>query len=321
MKRGWILLALALVVVPDFSRAQQWPERTVKIIVPFPAGSTPDITARLIAEKLRARFGQPFIVENKPGAGGNIGTEAIAKSAPDGYTIGVSITGPLVNNKLLYKKMGYDPFKDLTPVTQLVTQPSVLVVTNELGVNSVQELIALLRKNPGKYNYASYGNGSISHLAMELLASQSGAQIVHVPYPGSPQAVQALLSGDANMGALAPGPVMPHVKTGKLKAIAVTSAERFPLLADVPTFKESGVPNVEATAWQGVVVPAGTPQAIVRKLHQEISAILRTPDVAEKLRAQYMEPVGSTPENFAAFMRDELARWEPIIRHGNITLD
>lgn len=320
MKR-LIPLALVLLGTMTLSHAAEWPERPVKIIVPFGPGSTPDIVARLLGDKLRERLGQPFIVENRAGAGGNVGTEAVARAAPDGYTLGVSITGPLVNNKLLYKKLGYDPFKDLAPITQLVTQPSVLVVTNDLGANSAQELIALLKKNPGKYNYASFGNGSIAHLAMELLATQSGSQVVHVPYPGSPQAIQALLRGDAHMGALPPGPVMPQVKAGKLKAIAVTMPERFPLLPDMPTFKESGIPNVEATAWQGAVVPAGTPDAIVRTLQREIAAILHLPEVADKLRAQYMEPVGSTPEDFAAFMREELARWEPIVRRSNIALD
>lgn len=320
MKR-WILPLFVLLAFAGLAHAQEWPDHTVKIIVPFAAGSTPDIVARLVADKLRARLGQAFIVENKPGAGGNIGTEAVARSAPDGYTIGVSITGPLVNNTLLYKKMAYDPFKDLAPVTQLVTQPSVLVVTNDLGVGSVDELVALLRKNPGKYNYASYGNGTTSHLAMELLAARSGSQIVHVPYPGSPQAVQALLAGEVQMGALAPGAVMPQVKAGKLKAIAVTSSRRFSLLPELPTFKESSIPDVEATAWQGAVVPAGTPRAIVHKLQQEIAAILKMPDVVEKLHAQYMEPVGSSPEQFAAFMREELARWEPIIRRAHIALD
>lgn len=320
MKRT-CLAVLGLILGFGNALAAEWPERAVKIIVPFGAGSTPDIVARLLADKLRERLGQPFIVENRPGAGGNVGTEAVARAAPDGYTLGVSITGPLVNNKLLYKKMGYDPFKDLAPVTQLVTQPSVLVVTNELGVENTAELLALLKKHPGKYNYASFGNGSIAHLAMELVAAQSGSNIVHVPYPGSPQAIQALLRGDAHMGALPPGPVMPHVKAGKLKAIAVTMSERFTLLPDIPTFKESGIPNVEATAWQGAVVPAGTPEPIVRKLYEEISTILRMPDVAAKLRAQYMEPVGSSPARFAAFMREELTRWEPIVRRGNIALD
>jgi len=322
MKRRLFLVAIALFAAAAGSAsAGEWPERPVKVIVPFGPGSTPDIVARLVAEKLRERLGQPFLVENRAGAGGNIGTEAVTRAEPDGYTIGVSITGPLVNNKLLYKKLGYDPFKDLAPVTQLVTQPSVLVVTTDLGVSNTEELLALLRKHPGKYNYASFGNGSISHLAMELLATQSNSQIVHVPYPGSPQAIQALLRGDAQMAALPPGPIMPHVQAGKLKAIAVTMADRFKLLPDIPTFKESGIPNVEATAWQGVVVPAGTPEPIVQRLAQEIAAVLRLPDVAEKLRAQYMEPVGSTPEQFAAFMREELARWEPIVRRNNIALD
>lgn len=320
MKR-WFLPLFVFLILTNVAHADGWPERTVKVVVPYAAGSTPDIVARLVAEKLRVRLGQPFIVENKPGAGGNLGTEAVAHAAPDGYTVGVSITGPLVNNTLLYKKMGYDPFKDLVPVTQLVTQPSVLVVSRDLGVGSVEELVALLQKNPGRYNYASYGNGTTSHLAMELLAARSGSQIVHVPYPGSPQAVQALLAGEAHMGALAPGPVMPHVKAGKLKAIAVTSRERFALLPDVPTFRERGIADVEATAWQGVVVPAGTSPAIVRLLQNEIAAVLKTPDVVAKLHAQYMEPVGSTPEAFAAFMREERARWEPIIRHAHITLD
>lgn len=314
----------ALGNLPGIARAQSadaWPTKTVRVIVPFGPGSTPDILARLVADRLTQTTKQSFIVENRAGAGGNIGTLAIARAAPDGYTIGLSITGPLVNNTLLYSKLPYDPFKDLAPVTLAAVQPSVLAVSPSLEVNSPQELIALLRRNPGKYNYASLGAGTVAHLAMELIKVKSGTYIVHIPYPSSPAAVASIVAGDTQMGTLPPAAVMPQVRAGRLKALAVTTASRSPLLPELPTFREAGIPDVEATAWLGFVVPAAVPAPLVERINRELVAALRDPDVVAKLRTQFMEPMPGTPQAFAGFMQAELKRWGPVIKRAGVTLD
>ena len=301
--------------------AQEWPTKTVKIVVPFGPGSTPDLLARLVADHLGKKLNQAFIVENRAGAGGNIGTNAVARAAPDGYTIGLSITGPLVNNTLLYKKLPYDPFKDLAPVTLAAVQPSVLAVSPSLGVNTAQELLALLKRNPGKYNYASLGAGTVAHLAMELIKTKSGTYIVHIPYPSSPAAVSSIVAGDTQMGTLPPAAVMPLAQAGRLKALAVTTPERSPLMPDLPTFKEVGIPGVEATAWLGFVVPSAVPAALVARLNQELVGALKEPAVADKLRASYMTAAPGTQREFADFMQAELARWKPVIERAGVTLD
>ena len=319
-----LTLALALALGPAASpaaTAQDWPQKPVRLIVPFAAASTPDTFARVLAERLGARLKQPVVVENKPGAGGMIGTDAIAKAAPDGYTIGVSITGPLVNNTLLYKKMAYDPFRDLAPITLGVNQPCVLVVTGGFNAASWPQMLDELQRSPGKYNYASLGNGTNAHLSMELIANRSGTQIVQVPYPGSSQAVAAILAGDVQMGCMPAVSVMPLVKAGRLKAIGVASRERTALLPGMPTLAEQGLAGFEANSWIGVVAPAQTPAPILARLNAEIVAILRQPEVAEALHAQLMEPVGNTPAQFTANMKEELGRWGPIIRQNRITLD
>ena len=319
------LVAAVVGLACSFTAAQegaaQWPSKTVKLIVPFGPGSTPDILARLLGERLTLTLKQTFIVENRAGAGGNIGTLAVAKAAPDGYTIGASITGPLVNNVVLYPKLPYDPFKDLAPVTLAAIQPSVVVVSPSLGVDTAQQFFDLLRNNPGKYNYASVGAGTVSHLSMELIKNKTGTFVVHIPYGGSPAAVTSMLAGDTQMASLAPAAVIPQIKAGKLKAIAVTTAERYPGLPDVPTFKEIGIPEVEATAWIGIVVPAGVPPALVEHINREFVAALKDPQVVEKLRGQGMEPVGNSPQAFAAFMQDELKRWTPVIRRAGVSFD
>lgn len=317
------LIGAASAGLPAMAFAQQpdWPSRTVKLIVPFPPGSTPDVLARLVADRLATALRQPVIVDNKAGAGGNIGTDAVAKAPPDGYTVGVSITGPLVNNTVLYKSLPYDPFRDLAPVTLAAVQPNVLAVSTDLGVSSVRELIELLRRNPGKYNYASVGAGTVSHLSMELIKARTGTFIVHVPYNASPAAVMSILQGDTQMASLAPLAVIPQVRAGKLRALAVTTGERSVFMPDVPTFRETGIPDIEATAWIGIVVPARTPQAIIDRLNREIVAILKDPQTVEKLRAVYMEPVGNSPQAFAAFMQEELKRWKPVIARSGATID
>jgi tripartite-type tricarboxylate transporter receptor subunit TctC len=293
----------------------------VKIVAPFAAASTPDTFARLLAENLRKRLGQPVIVENKPGAGGMVGTDAVAKAAPDGYTIGVSIVGPLVNNKLLYKKMPYDPDRDLVPITIAVTQASLLVVPSDRNINNLAELIAYLKARPGKGNYASIGVGSLSHLTMELVALRSATDIVHVPYPGSSQAVTALLAGEVDMACLPALSVLPHVKAGKLKVIGSSMGRRSALLPDVPTLKEQGLADVDAGAWIGVVAPAGTPAPIVERIRREVVAVLKDPEVVVVLQRQMMEAVGSTPEEFVAHLQAEHDRWAPVIAKTRISLD
>ena len=310
---------LCAAATPGF--AQTWPAKTVRILVPFGAGSTPDIVARVVADGLSRKYpGSAFLVENKPGASGNLATEAVAKAAPDGATIGISIGGPLAINTLLFSKLPYDPNKDIAAITQLVTQPSILAVNPDLKVNSVAELVALLKANPGKYNFASIGNGSLSHLAMEAIAIKSGTRLVHVPYPSSPQAITAVIRGDAQMACLPAISVTPQAKAGKVKMLAVSTAKRSPYLPDVPTLKESGI-DVEADAWNGLIAPGRTPKAIIDAINKDVVAIIREPAVRDKLAAQLMEPVGSTPEQFRAQIDGEIARWAPVIKAANVKVN
>jgi len=301
--------------------AQDWPTRTVRIVVPFGPGSTPDIVARLVAEGLAQKYpASAFVVENKPGASGNVGTDIVAKANPDGSTLGVSIGGPLAINTLLFARLPYDPRKDIEPITQLVTQPSVLAVNPALGVNSVAELVALLRKNPGKYNFASIGNGSLSHLAMEAIALKAGAKLVHVPYPSSPQAITAVMRNDVQIACLPAIAATPHAATGAVKILAVSTARRSPYLPDVPTLKESGI-DVEADAWNGLIAPAGTPRPIIERISKDVAEIMRQPTLREKLATQLMEPVRSSPDELRARMDGEIERWAPVIKAANVTLN
>jgi tripartite-type tricarboxylate transporter receptor subunit TctC len=293
--------------------AQDWPTKTVRIVVPFGPGSTPDMVARLIADRLQHKLGQSFVIENKPGASGNLGTDAVAKAEPDGATIGVSIGGPLAINTLLFSKLPYDPAKDIAPITQLITQPSALVVNSALGVNSVAELVALLKREPGKYNFGSIGNGSLSHLAMEAIALKSGTQMVHVPYPGSPQAMTAVLRGDVAMACLPAIAVTPQLVSGKVKILAVSTGKRSALLPEIPTLKESGI-DVEADAWMGLIAPAKTGDAVIGRIHDEVVDAIKAPEAREKLATQLMEPVGNSPAEFRAVIEREIARWSPVIK-------
>lgn len=298
---------------------QEWPGAPVKLVVPFDAGSTPDLAARVIGERLAARLRQPFVVENKSGAAGNIGTDLVAKASGDGRTIGVSIAGPLGVNALLFKKMPYDPAKELDLVTVAVSQPSVLVVGAKEAAD-VKQLAAAM-KNNSRLSYASIGAGSISHLAMAALTAQAGAQAVHVPYRGSGAAVTALLSGDVDMALLPAAAVMPHVNAGKLRALAVASPARSPSLPDLPTLAESGLPDIKGDAWIGFIAPARTPDAVVRKLQEQVAQVLAEPAVKDKLRAQYMDPVGNTPEEFRKLLAADVQRWKPVVARNKITLD
>src|SRR3954451_20058994 len=314
------LAALALWFGIGNAPAQEWPGKPVRIVVPFGPGSTPDMVARIIADRLGQKLGQTFVTENKPGASGNLGTDAVAKAEPDGATIGISIGGPLAINTLLFSKLPYDPAKDIAPITQLVTQPSALVVNTSLGVNSAPELVALLKREPGKYNFGSIGNGSLSHLAMEAIALRSGTQVVHIPYPGSPQAMTAVLRGDVQMACLPAISVTPHVGSDKVKILAVSTAKRSALLPDIPTLKESGI-DVEADAWMGLIAPAKTPDAIIARIHDEVLDAIRTPEVREKLALQVMEPIGNSPAEFRANINAEIVRWALVIKAADIRIN
>jgi tripartite-type tricarboxylate transporter receptor subunit TctC len=315
---AFALMGMLAAAMP--AAAQDWPAKPVKIMVPFGPGSTPDVVARLIADHLQKTLGQPFVIENKPGASGNTGTDAVAKAAPDGYTIGVSIGGPLAINTLLFSKLPYDPKTDIAPITQLVTQPSALAVNSAVMVNSVGELLALLKREPGKFNFGSIGNGSLSHLAMEAIALQSGAKLVHLPYPSSPAAVTAIIRGDAQMGCLPAIAVTPHEATGALKILAVSTAKRSPYLPQIPTLKEAGI-DVDADAWMGMIAPAHTPEAIVARLQRAVVEALGTAAIREKLAAQLMEPIGNSPAEFRARIDSEIVRWGPVIKAADIKVN
>jgi tripartite-type tricarboxylate transporter receptor subunit TctC len=316
------LLALLLAALPATAQAPSpsWPSHQVKLIVPFGAGSTPDVIMRLIADHLKDKLGQSFVVENKPGASGNLGTDAVAKAEPDGYTLGLSIGGPLAINPLIFGKLAYDPQKDLALITMVATQPSALAVNSELGVNSVAELIDLLKKNPGKYNYGSIGTGSLSQLAMEAIALKSGTKLVHVPYPSSPAAVTALLRNDVQIVCLPAISVTPHVASGKVKILAISTAQRSALMPGIPTLKEAGV-DVEADAWSGLIAPAKTPAPIIAAVHAAVIDALSSPAIRDKLAAQIMEPIPTTPEQFRARIEADIARWKPVIEAANIKVN
>jgi tripartite-type tricarboxylate transporter receptor subunit TctC len=305
------LLGLWLGLVP--ADAQDWPTKTVKIIVPFGPGSTPDMIGRMIADHMQQKLGQSFVIENRPGASANTGTDMVAKAEPDGYTIGISLGGPLAINTLLFARMPYDPAKDIALITMLTTQPSALAVHSSLGVNSVGELVELLKKNPGKYNYGSIGNGSLSHLAMEAIALKSGTTMVHIPYPGSPQAMTAVLRNDVQMACLPAIAVTPHVPSGQVKILAISLGRRSALLPDIPTLKEAGI-DVEADAWNGLIAPARTPEPIIAKIQSVVAGALAEPAIREKLATQLMEPIPTTPAQFRAKIDADLARWSPVIK-------
>src|SRR5882672_8137760 len=327
MSMRMLLLAVTLALTagasaqPAATGTGSWPSRAIHMIVPFPAGSSPDLIARVLSEKLAPALGAPVVVENRPGAGGNLGTALIARAAPDGYTIGLSIPGPLAVNTVLYRKMEYDPFKDLAPVSLVGASPNVLVVDPKLNVNSVRKFVTLAKSQPGKLSYGSVGNGSASHLTMELFKEAAGIDLVHVPYPSSPQVNTAILSGQIAAGFVVPATAMPLVQAGRLKALAATTSVRSIVLPEYPTLVEAGYPEVVSTAWQGVVAPAKTPRTIVERLSRELVAALRSEDVREKMIRLYFQPIGTAPEGLASLMRSEVERWGKVIRKTGATAD
>jgi len=321
VRRRLIATALAALVPAAFpALGETWPDKPVRFLMSAPGGSSIDVLGRTIADKLRDRLGQPVVVENKPAAGGTVATAETARAAPDGYTMLLAFNGPLSITPLL-SRVPYDVQKDLLPVITTSSQPNVLAVTTQLPVKTVAELVAYAKANPGKLNYASVGAGSSSHLNAELLKSMAGIDIVHIPFNGSPPAVTATIQNETQMVFAVMQPLQPQIQAGKLRALAVTSAKRFALLPDLPTIAESGYPGFEALAWNGVLVPAGTPKTIVQRLNTEINAILKDPDVVQKMHAAGFDLVGGTPDEFAALIRSESAKWLPVIRKADIKID
>lgn len=312
------LLALAALAVP--AAAQDWPTRPVKLIVPFAAGSTPDVAGRMLTDYLQTKTGQTFIVENRPGASGNTGTDAVAKAEPDGYIVGMSILGPLAMNAVLFGKLPYDPTKDLALVTMLVTQPNGLAVNAQLPVNNAKELLKLIADNPGKYNFGSIGNGSLSHLSMEALVLLAKSKMVHIPYPGSPAAVTALMRGDVHVASLPAIAITPQLASGQIKLLAISSEERSKLLPNVPTLKEEGI-DLVGDAWSGLIAPAGVPPAILDKIRAAFTEAVTSPGVREKLAPQLTEAIPTTSGQFRARLDADIARWTPVIQQANIKVN
>jgi tripartite-type tricarboxylate transporter receptor subunit TctC len=300
------------------ARAQAWPARPIRLVVPFPPGSSPDIIARLVAEPLAQALGQPVVIDNKPGAGGNLGTGLVAKAEPDGYTFLFTIQGPLVTAPLLSKSLGYDPLKDLVPVTLVATSPNVLVVDPKLGVDTLADFVRVAKQKKGQLNYGSVGNGSAAHLAMESFKARAGLDIVHVPYQGFPQVVNAILGGQVQAGFMVPGIAIGQVKAGKLKALGVTTLGRFGALPEMPTFVEQGYAGFEAISWQAVLAPARTPQAVVDRVSAELVRIIKTDDVRGKILGQYFSAAGTAPEALASLMKTERERWGKVIKAAGV---
>ena len=317
---GALLLVSSSAVMAQ-ATTQTFPNKPITLLVPFAPGGTIDLIARIVAEKLSPRLGQPVLVENRPGAGGNNGTGAVAKSAGDGYTFVISTNGPLVYNTVLYEKLPYDPFTELRPVVLAGGQANVCTVRADSGINSLRELVAAMKKNPGKFNFSSTGVGSLSQLGVELLKVKTDTYAVHIPYASSPLAVLAILQGDVQFACVPAVAVLPHVKSGKLRTLAVSTAQRSPLTPDIPTMKEAGLPEIENLAWMAIMAPASTPNDIVQRMNQEINAVLAMPDVKEKLHAQYMEPIGGSAQDLQRFMQQELKVMTPIIKRTGIKVE
>ena len=310
-------LAVAALMAPGAALADGWPTRTVTMVVGFGAGSTPDLLARAIAEGLQERLGQPFVVDNRPGAGGNIGLAAVAQADPDGHTLGVTIPGPLIVNPMRMELM-YDPASDIRPITMLGTQPSVLAVNADLGVETLEGLLEMLRADPGAFNYASIGVGSISYLAMEMVALASGTQVEHIPYTSSPEAVQAVIGGEAQMATMPPLAVLAHAEEGTLRLLAQTSAERMDIVADVPTFAELGVEGVQAEAWNALVTTGGVSDEVVETLYAALAELLADPAMQDRIRALGFQPVQMTPEAFAGRIAEETPRWRAVLEAAGL---
>lgn len=315
-----LFAATLLMAAASASVAETWPSKPIRFVVAAPGGSSLDVIARTISDKLKDRIGQPIVIENIPGGAGTIATGNVARAAPDGHTWLMSYNGPLAYTQFL-TRLPYDPQKDLVPVIQTSSQPNVLAVSSDVPVKTVSELISYANQRPGKLNYASVGNGSSSHLTMELFKTMTNSFIVHIPYNGAPPAALSLMTGETQILFSVPSVVMPQIKTGKIKALAVTSPSRFSLLPELPTVAEAGLPRFESITWNGVLVPKGTPADIVQRLNGDIDAILKQADVKARFNNAGLETGGGSSEAFRTLIAAEAKKWEPIIRRTGAKID
>lgn len=316
------LAAASMTVLAAPAMAAAWPERPIQMVVPFPPGSSPDTLARTLAEPLAKSLGQPVVIENKPGAGGNIGTRYASQAKPDGYTILLTINGPMVTAPSLYKKtLGYNPETDLAPITLIGTSPNVLIVPANAQAQNLKEFITLAKAKPGVLNYGSVGPGSSSHLGMAMLESETGISLEQIPYTGFPQIITSIIAGDIQAAFMVPGIAMPQVSSGKVRALAITSLTPSDLLPGIPTMASQGYPEFESISWDAMFAPAGTPPEIIERLNTEINKALASPDVKQKMATLYFTPAPSTPKELATLVHNEKNRWEAVIDRLNISLE
>jgi tripartite-type tricarboxylate transporter receptor subunit TctC len=321
MVRKRFLLAAALAAFGVPALAADYPTRSIRLVVPYAPGGGADSVARIIGKRVSESIGQPIVIENRGGAGAILGTEIVAKAEPDGYTLLLGQSGPISINPAIYKSLPYDPVKDLAPVTMTTAYPYVLVVNAELPAKSLQEFVALARSRPGSMNYGTTGVGAANHLVAELFNGKAGLEMTHIPYRGTALAVGDLVAGQLTMVFSDPVSVLPHIRSGKLRALAVTSLGRSPVAPDAPTVAESGYPGFEALAWHGILAPARTPAAVVARLNQEILKALADPETNRLLTSQALQTVGNTPEAFAAFIQKDIATWKAVAADAKVSVE
>jgi tripartite-type tricarboxylate transporter receptor subunit TctC len=315
-----IVLACVILLLATGVGAQQYPNRAVRIVVPFPPGGTSDILARTIGARLSEPFGQPVVIDNRPGAGGNIAAEHVAKSPPDGYTL-IMGTSSLAISQSLYRKLNYDLLRDFAPITQAVNYANLLVVHPSTGFSSVSDLLAAAKAKPGALSYGTAGNGTPPHMTGELFKSYTNVDIQHIPYKGGAPAIADLIAGQIPIMFDNVPPLLPHVRSGRIKALAVTSLRRVDVLPDVPSLHELGLKDFDAVGWNGILAPAGTPREVIKRVHGDVVRILRLPDVRDQLTAQGADIVANTPEEFAAWIRGEVKKWAEVIRISGAKVD
>src|SRR5262245_46631055 len=316
---AWALWLAASLICPP-AQADEYPSRPIRLIVPYAPGGGADSVARIVAKRVGETIGQPIVIENRGGAGSILGTEMVQKAAPDGYTLLLGQSGPISINPAVYKDLRYDPIKDFAPVTMTTAYPYVLVVNAKLPAKSLKEFVALAQSTPGGLNYGTTGIGAANHLVTELFNSKAGLKMTHIPYRGTALAVADLIAGQVSVVFADPISALPHIQAGTLRALAVTSPQRSPVSPEVPTVAESGYPGFDAIAWHGILAPAGTPPEIVKKLHAEIVAALRQPETQTLLVNQAMQTVGNTPEEFAAFIKKDIAIWKDVATQADVSV-
>ncbi len=318
---GLLLCAFVLGAVSSLAWGQAWPGRPVRLIVPAPPGSAPDFLSRTVGAKLTEMWGQPILVDNVVGASGHIGTERVAKATPDGYTLLFNTIGPIAVNINLFDKLPFDPIKDFVPITLVAKTPNIVCVNPNLPVKSIAELVAYVKQNPGKIRYGSAGNGTTPHLSGELFNVMTGSSIVHIPYKSSAQMTTDAISGQVELIFHNAPVVLPHVKSGSLRGLAITSSKRHDSVPDLPTMVEAGIGDYEVTAWFGILAPTGTPAGVISKVHADVVKVLAMNDVKERFVTQIAEPVGNTPEEFGAFIRSETAKWAKVVKQSKAKVD